>query len=73
MPGCFVELIDAADVFCWNFTCFAVPEVQQFSAWLSKQHGGSPFHFHFSKVLPGLVLKQTWGKKFCICEVITWF
>lgn len=60
MPGCFVELVD--DCVCWNLTCFAVTEVQQFSAWLSKQHGGSPFHFHFSKVTPGLVLKPTWGK-----------
>lgn len=34
--------------------------MQQFSAWLSKQHGGSSFHFHYSKVLPEFVLKQIW-------------
>lgn len=34
--------------------------MQQFSAWLSKQHGGSSFHLHYSKVLPEFVLKQIW-------------
>lgn len=40
VPGCFVESVDAADVFVGVLTCFAVKEMQQFSARLSKQHGG---------------------------------
>lgn len=62
MPGCFVELVDAADVFV------GISPALQSQKCSSSLHGcpnnmGAPFHFHFSKVLPGLVLKQTWGKK----------
>lgn len=60
VPGCFVELVDAADVFVGILPALPVKEMQQFSAWLSKQHGGSSFHFHYSKVLPELMLKQIW-------------
>lgn len=55
-----MELVDAADVFVGILPALPVKEMQQFSAWLSKQCGGSSFHFHYSKVLPELMLKQIW-------------
>lgn len=62
VPGCFVALVDAADVFVGISPALQSQKCSSSLHGCQNNMGALLFHSHFSKVLPSLVLNQTWGK-----------